>query len=126
MRSRIILAFVALCISIYCPAQIKVPTQRFQDLLRTGKYATLFNEARKLREKEYGKCAMVDYFIGKCLCGSGKTDLASVWYSNILKNYKGMSAPQKMLITDAKKSCASEASSGARSGNERVIDMSAY
>lgn len=123
---RLILFATFFAISFSGWGQLKIPTEQFQGLLQKKKYASLFNEARKLREKEYGKCPMVDYFIGKSLCGMGKTDLAMVWYSNILKNYKGMSAPQKNLISGAKSSCGAEARGSGGAGSERVLDVSAY
>lgn len=68
-------------------AQIKIGEARFVELYNDGQYHTLFNEALALRQEEYGKTALVDYFIGKSLCGMGQVEAGRRCLRNVLRLY---------------------------------------
>jgi hypothetical protein len=68
-------------------AQIDVDRNRLIKLLQQGKTKDVFIEASRLRDSVYGKCAVIDYFIGKSLCIDKHYKKSAVWFDYILTHY---------------------------------------
>lgn len=86
-------------------AQLKIDIPHFASLYNQGKYKAVFDEAYALRNnKEYGKMAVLDYFMAKALCGEGNYDAASKGFKYILSEYP-LSKDQKKFLLGEYESC---------------------
>src|SRR5664279_2882186 len=86
-------------------AQLKVDVPHFISLYNQHKYKEVFDEATELRNvKEYGKMAVLDYFIAKALCAQGYYKYSEDGYQYILDQYP-LSEKQQIFILDQKSKC---------------------
>jgi hypothetical protein len=85
-------------------AQIKIDYVHFASLFNTGKYTQAYNEALALRTKPYGKKPVLDYFIAKALCASGRYAPAKKGYSYILTEYD-LKKEQRLFIDKERTQC---------------------
>ena len=53
--------------------QFSIPREKFIALLNQGKWDTVYYQCVKMRGEVFGKSALLDYFIAKCLCLDGIT-----------------------------------------------------
>ena len=84
---RNIILLVASLLTFTCNAQKKIDHQYFQQILAAGDPGRVFREATQLRKDVYGKCAFLDYYIGKSLCLSGFVPKSREWFHYILDHY---------------------------------------
>src|SRR6188474_3109593 len=84
---RNIILLVASILTFACNAQKKIDHQYFQQILAAGDPGRVFREATQLRKDVYGKCAFLDYYIGKSLCLSGFVPKSREWFQYILDHY---------------------------------------
>lgn len=105
MKQSLVLALIlAVTVSGAC-AQIKMDVDRFMTLYNQGRYKQVFDECYAMRNrKEYGKTAILDYFMAKCLCGEGSFNAAKNGFDYILREYP-LSRNQKKYIQDESKAC---------------------
>lgn len=95
------------CLMLFGPlahAQKKVNRQYFINLLNAGEYDKAFDSANRLRKEVYGKNAVVDYFIAKCLCLDGHQKNATACFNRIIKSFK-LSGNKKTFIEQEINTC---------------------
>src|SRR5690606_22042727 len=88
--------------------QVKIDENRFMTLYNSGANMTLFNEAIAVRKQEYGKTPLVDYFIGKSLCGLGEYTAGRRCFENIVRLYP-LSNTQKDFFRTEAENCQMQA-----------------
>ena len=86
-------------------AQLKVDIPHFISLYNDHKFKEVFDEAIELRNvREYGKIAVLDYFIAKALCAQGYYKYSRDGYQYILDQY-ALSDKQQVFILEQKSTC---------------------
>ena len=104
MRLTFLLIAGLLFLTMHSFAQNKVNRQYFINLLNNGEYDKVFDSALKLRKQVYGKNAVIDYFIAKCLCLDGHKEKSTYCFNSIIKNHK-LSGPRKTFIQQEITTC---------------------
>lgn len=104
MRLTFLLIAGLLFLTTHSIAQNKVNRQYFINLLNNGEYDKVFDSALKLRKQVYGKNAVIDYFIAKCLCLDGHKEKSTYCFNSIIKNHK-LSGPRKAFIQQEISTC---------------------
>jgi len=90
-------------------AQNKIDRDHFINLLNAKKYGQVFSEALDIRQnKVYGKCAVIDYFIGKSLCLDNFPEKGKEWLESILQHY-ALSVSNRKFIEHETQNCQSVA-----------------
>ncbi|MEO6454241.1 MAG: hypothetical protein ABIN97_09225 [Ginsengibacter sp.] len=84
---RLIIILPLVLFTFFSGAQKQINRTYFINLLNQKKYQRVFEEANRLRDSVYGKCAILDYFIGKSLCLDGYKNKSVEWLQYILANY---------------------------------------
>jgi hypothetical protein len=96
--------------------QLKIDHQYFQQILASGNYARVFQEASQLRKDVYGKCAFLDYYIGKSLCLDGYVPKSKEWFQYILDHYP-LKSDARDFIQNEMRDCRTVAYVLASTGN---------
>jgi hypothetical protein len=100
--------------------QLKIDIPHFMDLYNAGRFGDLFNEAVAMRNsEEFGKIAVLDYFISKALCGNQNFKSAERGFEYILTEYP-LTQSQKKFIVDEFASCR-RAEASAALGHEFIL-----
>lgn len=95
-----LIAWVICCALTHGFGQLKIDMTRFISLYNEGRYKEVFDEAYELRnKKEFGKMAVLDYFMAKALCGEGSYEAASRGFQFILTEYP-LTKNQKKFVLD--------------------------
>ena len=105
MRTFILLIVCLPVFILQSAAQKKVDRQYFIALLNAGQYDKVFDSATRLRKEVYGKNAVVDYFIAKCLCLDGYKEKSTFCFNCIIKNFK-LSGSKKDFIQQEITTCS--------------------
>ncbi len=112
------------CISFsMLSAQVKIDVAHFIALFNQGKYKQVFDEAYELRNKEeYGKTAILDYFIAKSLCATGNFTAAEKGFQFILSEYP-LNKSQKQFMLEEYNQCHKKETMALAGKQFSVIDI---
>src|SRR5688572_4344882 len=105
MKKHLFMLLALLSLGTAAWSQMKIDVPYFVELFNQGKFAQLYNEACSLRaKKEFGKMAILDFFIAKSLCATGSYATAGKAFRYILTEYP-LTPKQKFYIEDEYGNC---------------------